>query len=122
LIDDLERLKPLTFLFGLTECKAVHMAYAQGQGDFSDEMTPKVRFVTANHEGRLMLAVTLDFSDCPTAEKLGQKTILVGIGDLTGDSLDALDYFVAVKKRDTGFPTRWLDMSDDPPGEVAQPQ
>jgi len=106
---------------GLTECKAVHMAYAQGQGDFSDEMTLRIRCDVLNHDGQLTLAVALGFSDCPIAEKVGRKTMLVRISDLTPESLDALDYFVAVKKRDTGFPTRWIDTSADPSGEVPAP-
>jgi hypothetical protein len=115
LIDDLERLKALSFIMGLTECKAVHMAYAQGQGDFSDEMTLRVRCDVLNHDGQLMLAVALGFSDCPTAEKLGQKTMLVRISELTPESLDALDYFVAWAKASMGITKRFFDASEEPP-------
>jgi hypothetical protein len=126
LIDDLKKLEPLAFWLGCTEAKAVQVAYAGGQAYVAPEMKPRIRFdVTDTIDGQyvgLRLTISLDFRDCALASSVGQPSLLVQVIELTPESLDALDFFVAARKRDTGFPTRWLDTSDDPPGEVTQPQ
>ena len=111
-MDDLEKLRPLGFCLGGREGKAVQLAWTGGQGFVSPEMVPRIRFDVKNDDdGKPMLLVTLDFSECATAATIGQPTLGVQILELTGESLDALSDFVASKKKE-------IDTSDDPPGDV----
>jgi hypothetical protein len=114
---DLEKLRPLGFAVGCREGKAVQTAYIGGQGFVSPEMVPRIRIdVRDEANGKPALLTTFDFSECEVAAAVGQPSLGVQILELTPESLDALDYFVATKKKEIGFPTRWIDMSDDPPG------
>jgi hypothetical protein len=94
--DDREQLERLSFFRGLTDAAAIHTTPAGEPADFSDEMAPRVGFAMhKDNDGEPMLSIMLDFSDCEVASRLGQKSMMVAIHELTRDSLDALDIFAA---------------------------
>ena len=116
LIDDLEKLRPLGFCLGGREGKAVQVAYTGGHGFVSPEMVPRIRFdVRDDVGGKPTLLATFDFSECATAAAIGQPSLGVQILELTPESLDALDYFVALEKCRAGITRRYFDASGDPP-------
>jgi hypothetical protein len=108
---DRAKLERLSFFRGLSEAAATHTSES---ADFSQDMAPVVGFRVHDNDGEIMLSIMLDFSSCKVAAELGQKTMMVMIDDLAPNSLDALDVFVAVKKRDLGITERYLA---DPPKE-----
>ena len=112
MFDGVEKLEGLSFPIGFTEATAVHFTRPEGRS-LENEMTPRVRFAVSNtDDGWPVLNAMLDFSECPMAEKLGQKSMVVVMPHLTALSLDSLALFLDAMKKCAGC------AEDDPPGEV----
>ncbi len=113
---DNARLERLSFYRGLEEAVAVHTTPAGQDSTFSEDIAPRVGFrMHRDDQGRPMLSMVLDFSDCAVATRLSQPTMMLAIHDLSRESLEFLDIFVAVKKRELGINTRYVADSDDGP-------
>ena len=111
MFDDLKKIGGLSFHIGLTKASAVHFTRPEDPS-LENVMTPRVRFTVSNADGWPVLHAMLDFSECPIAEKLGQKSMLLVMDRLTPVSLESLAAFVPA------YVAAMKKLQDEAPGEV----